>query len=242
MNHNIIPTAKVGLLCLSWLLFTQFLSSNKVVSPARCRKLVHIGTGIIYVMSWGLYPINDPSSRLYCSIIPALVTFQFTLVGMGLLKDKKVVDSMSRSGNPRELLFGPATYGIIFVLSTIIYWANSPVGITALSLLCFGDGFAGLIGSEFGRARIPYNRSKTIVGSVSFVIFSVVGSLMLLTIIQSYGYLIHFSLYAFIPSLIVVSIIGAIVESLPIEDWDNITVFMCCVLVLGWSNYDLLII
>jgi phytol kinase len=62
-----------------------------------------------------------------------LQPFHFLIVSFkGILKDEETVRSMSRTGNRKELLYGPLFYGIIFVLSASIYWGDSPLGITAL--------------------------------------------------------------------------------------------------------------
>lgn len=48
-------------------------------------------------------------------------------------------------GNPKELLSGPLAYGVIFIISTLVYWGTSPTGIVALVLLCVGDGVAEVV-------------------------------------------------------------------------------------------------
>lgn len=82
----------------------------------------------------------------------------------------KTVQSMSRSGAPSELLYpgvivafcvlttvryGPLMYGIVFTISTVVYWADSPTGIVALVLLCVGDGVAFLV--SYSLCRLLYN-------------------------------------------------------------------------------------
>ena len=45
------------------------------------------------------------------AIVPAVITLKFAAVGLGILSDRETVESMSLSGNPRELLGGPLLYG-----------------------------------------------------------------------------------------------------------------------------------
>eukprot|EP01132_Coremiostelium_polycephalum_P000798 gene798-992_t len=211
------------------------LSHNN--TPIFVDKRIHIGTGLIYVLTWPLYPANEPSSRIYASLVPGIVTFYFTLLGMGILKDQKVVLSMSRSGNPRELLYGPASYGVILMALTLVYWVHSPIGIASIAILCVGDGLAGLIGEEMGVAKLPHNRNKSIVGTLSFLIGAIIGPLVLLSYLQSLGYLMTFSKLLYLPTLIITSFVTMLVESLPIDDWDNITVFIsavACHLLFGY--------
>ncbi|GAM20177.1 hypothetical protein SAMD00019534_033520, partial [Acytostelium subglobosum LB1] len=227
LYNLVIPTLITGAVCLLWLFACQTLSAQKI----------HIGTGFVYICCWGLYYKDDIYAKYAVAMVPAGVVLQFSLIGLGLIKDEKAVKSMSRSGAPHELLYGPVTYGIVIVLSTIIYWVDSPIGITATSVLCCGDGFAGLVGEAIGKHRLPYNKHKSMNGTMAFFAASFVGSIVYLMIIQSYGYLAQLSILAFIPSLLLVCIVCTLVESLPIDNWDNVTVFLSCVVALkalGW--------
>jgi len=64
---------------------------------------------------------------------------------------------MSRTGNPREILRGPLYYGIAFIILTIVFWKDSPVGMTAL-MICGGDGLADLVGRSI--AEIAMERRQ----------------------------------------------------------------------------------
>ena len=88
-------------------------------------------------MCWLLYS-GEPQSRWLAALVPAMITLQFALIGLGILKDEAAVKAMSRSGNRRELLYGPLQYGIIFVVITLVFWLDTPVGIIALMILCAG--------------------------------------------------------------------------------------------------------
>jgi phytol kinase len=117
--------------------------------------------------------------RLYCKCITN--DLSFVLLGLGILKDEETVKSMSRTGNPRELLRGILLYGIVILYCTIVYWTDSPVGITTMLILCIGDGFAGLIGTWLQRSvaksvfgPLPWNRSKTAIGVISFIVLSII--------------------------------------------------------------------
>ena len=41
-----------------------------------------------------------------------------------------------RTGDKRELLKGPLTYGIVHVAATLLFWRSSPVGCTTITILC----------------------------------------------------------------------------------------------------------
>ena len=100
---------------------------------------------------------RDASSRWLAALVPLLITVQFFLVGTGILKDAAAVEAMSRTGDRREILRGPLYYGIAFVVLTLVYWRDSPLGIVALMVLCGGDGLADVIGKRLGKARLPWS-------------------------------------------------------------------------------------
>ena len=57
---------------------------------------------------------------------------------------------IQRTGDRRELLTGPALYGLTHVLATLVFWRGSPAGAAGLAVLCAGDGLAEVIGKRFG--------------------------------------------------------------------------------------------
>jgi len=196
---------------------------------------VHIGTGLLFMLTWNVFP-NTPSSRYYAAVVPLLITFRFVLIGVGLVQDDNTVRSMSRSGDPRELLYGPMMYGIVFVVSTVIYWANSPTGIIALVLLCVGDGTAFLVGTKYGKTRIIKSSPKTVEGSAAFFIFSIVVAVVYVLLFAGYGWFTVDWAY-YLPVLIITTLIATVVEALPIKEWDNITVFISCIIVSHFFGY-----
>jgi len=224
-------------ICVAWLKVTQLLTKYRITSNPTSRKVIHIGTGAIYVLCWSFFPERNPYSRYAVALVPILISIQFTLIALGIIKDRETVNSMSRSGKPMELLFGPVSYGVVLTLCTIWYWTDNPIGITSLCILCFGDGFAGLFGALHGRKRLPINDKKTYVGSISFFLASICGTILLLHLVQLCGLMYYFSITSFIPSLVLTCFISCLVEALPIDDWDNVSVFLASINILrflGW--------
>jgi len=214
---------------LSWLMIMETLVKKNVVSSPVSRKLVHIVTGPLFMLCWYFYS-DSPNARYFAAVLPGALTTRFGLLGLGIIKDEKTVRSMSRTGDRRELLLGPLAYGIIFVISTIVYWRESIKGVTALMLLCAGDGAAGLIGGKWGKPfPLPHNRKKSWIGTLAFVLFSFVGILIYVRLFAHWGWLTHTSVTTFGPHLMVMVLIAALIESLPLEDWDNVTVFLASI-------------
>jgi phytol kinase len=153
-------------------------------------------------------------------------------VGVGVIKDEAAVKAMSRSGDPREILRGPTFYGLIFVICTVLFWYDTPIGIVALMQLCGGDGLADILGRRYGRTRIPWNRHKSWMGSLGMFLGGLLLSVLILFVYVWMG-IFSFSTLDILPLLLLISIAATLVETLPFKDVDNITVTLSAV-ILGY--------
>lgn len=221
MNNFVALLITFGL-ALLWLRLNNFAASKGWVSSDLDRKLIHMGTGPIFVLCWLLF--NDkPEARWLAALVPFAITVQFFLVGSGIMKDQGSVQSMSRSGDRREILRGPLLYGIVFVILTLVYWKDSPIGIVALMLLCGGDGLADILGRRVKSGRIPWNRGKSLAGSLGMFI----GGFLFSTLVV--GAFVWAGVFAgpfsaYLLPIGVIALVGVLVESLPLKDIDNVTV------------------
>lgn len=216
------------ILALAWLRLNDFFAHKGWVSGRLSRKIIHIGTGPIFVLCWLLFP-DLQWSRYLAATIPLAITIQFFLVGTGIVKDQAAVDAMTRAGDRREIIYGPLFYGIVFVGLTIIYWKDSLIGIVALMLLCGGDGLADVLGSRISSGRLPWSGRKSIIGTISMFLGGWIMAILVgYVFIQSGTIPGEFS-NVVIP-ITMIAAAGALVESLPLKDWDNITVPMAAVI------------
>lgn len=215
-------------LSVIWLRLNDFAAHRGWLSSKTSRKIIHIGTGPLFVLCWLLFP-PTPESRFLAALVPLAITVQFALVGLGLLKDPEAVQAMSRTGDRREILRGPLFYGIVFVALTLIYWKDSPIGITALMLMCGGDGLADLVGRSFRGAALPWNPRKTWAGSLGMFLGGWLCAAALLAIYSAAGLFSLPTAFYFGP-LALIALAGVLVESLPIQDLDNITVTLAAAL------------
>ena len=216
---------------LIWLRINDFAAHRGWISSHLSRKIIHMGTGPIFVLCWLLFPGNT-YDRYLAALVPALITIQFAGVGLGIIKDEAAVQAMSRTGDRREILRGPLFYGIVFVLLTLIFWDDSPIGMVALMLMCGGDGLADIIGRRFGKKGLPWAKNKTWEGSLGMFVGGWTFAVGILG-----GYLL-FDIFAgplatYILPITLIAFCGMLVESLPIKDVDNPTVTLTAV-VLGY--------
>ncbi|SRR5581483_3527191 len=216
-------------IALTFLRAMDFFAHRGWIEPRLSRKLIHIGTGPLFVLCWLLFP-DQPESRWLAALVPFMIVAQFALVGLGVLKDEAAVQAMSRTGNPREILRGPLFYGIVFVVLTLVFWKDSPVGMTALMLMCGGDGLADIVGRRVASPKIPWSREKSLAGSISVFAGGWLLTAIILFIYMSAGVFTKpFSTYLL--PITIVALIGALIESLPFKDADNITVTLAAVIV-----------
>jgi phytol kinase len=231
LQYSIIALILTFLVALFWLRINDYLAHRGIIESHLSRKLIHIGTGPLFLICWLLFNQN-PINKYLAALVPLAFTVQFFLIGIGIIKDEASVKAMSRTGDRREILRGPLYYGIIFVLLTIIYWKYTPIGIIALMLMCGGDGLADILGRKWGKRKITWNTEKSWAGSFGMFIGGWILSILIVWIYCVAGIFTAPVISYFLP-ITVIAIIGTLVESLPLKDIDNITITISAV-ILGY--------
>lgn len=227
--NNWIAAAITLAISLVWLRMMDFAAHRGWVESRLSRKVIHITTGPIFVLCWFLFR-DTPDARWWAAVVPFLITVQFALIGLGVIKDDASVQAMSRSGDRREILRGPFFYGVVFVALTLIFWKDSPIGMIALMLMCGGDGIADLVGRRIPSPKLPWSREKSVVGSLSVLVGGfILAAFILWVYVAARVFPAPFSGY--LVPLAILSLAAAAVESLPYRDVDNLTVPLAAVLV-----------
>lgn len=230
LHNNLIALIITFAVALIWLRINDYAAHRGWISSHLSRKIIHAGTGPIFVLCWILFD-GSPWSRYLAALVPFAITVQFLLVGLGVIKDQAAVQAMSRTGDRREILQGPLYYGIVFVVLTVTYWLDSPIGMVALMLMCGGDALADIIGRRFGKVKLPWNNKKSWIGSLGMFIGGWAFSFLILAFYVSVSVFSGpFTNYLFPVTLIALA--GTIVESLPFDNVDNITVTLTA-MILG---------
>ncbi|KAD3067522.1 hypothetical protein R6Q59_018416 [Mikania micrantha] len=218
--------------CLALSLLRVFEETAKrgIFEQKLNRKLVHITIGLAFMLCWPLFS-SGRNGAFLAAIVPGVNIVKMLLIGLGILKDEATVKSMSRYGDYREILRGPLYYAATITFSCVMYWRTSPIAIAAICNLCAGDGFADIIGRQFGKKKLPYNNDKSFAGSIAMAIAG---------FISSVGYMWYFSMFGFmergfstVVGFLVVSVVSALVESHPVSTKfdDNLMVPLASVLI-----------
>ncbi len=228
LSNNYLALFITFAAALAWLRINDFAAHRGWISNHLSRKIIHIGTGPIFVLCWLLF--NDAASARYlAALVPGLITVQFVLVGLGVVKDEAAVQAMTRTGDRREILRGPLFYGIVFVVLTLWYWKDSPIGMTALMLMCGGDGLADIVGRRWGKRKLPWAAEKSWIGSLGMffggwsLALGILGAYLLAGVFPG-------PLGDYLLPVTLIALAGTAVESLPFRDVDNITVTLTAVI------------
>ena len=235
---DLIATVISIVILLAIVQLNALLQKKGKVSQIITRKFVHIFAGPVFVVTWMLFS-GEIISHYIAVIVPLLFVLQFITIGLGVIKNESFVASMSRSGDPRELLQGTLYYSIVMVLMTFFWFYVPSTGIsnanpTALLIIgCIsgGDGLADIIGRKFGGKKIGLKGSeKTIVGSIGMLVGSILVSSILVLIFSLE--VPNFDIIKLILPIILVSIVATVVEALSPKGTDNFTVFLVVVFVI----------
>ncbi|PRQ56485.1 putative phytol kinase [Rosa chinensis] len=222
--HDAGATALVLAGAYTLVLCFDNLTKRNLLQQSLSRKLVHISSGLLFVLSWPIFSTST-EARYFASVVPLFNGLRLLLSGLSLVPNEGLVKSVTREGNPKELLRGPLYYVLILILSALVFWRESPVGVISLAMMCGGDGVADIMGRRFGSIKIPYNHRKSWAGSISMFVF---GFLISLGMLYYYSILGYFNLdwMDTVQKVAFVSLVATVVESLPITKVvdDNISV------------------
>jgi len=220
---DIIATVISIVILLALVQINALMQKKGKISQIITRKFVHIFAGPIFVVTWMLFS-GGVVSHYIAVIVPLLFVLQFVAIGTGMMKNESFVDSMSRSGDPRELLEGTLYYAIVD--------NANPTALLIIGCVSGGDGLADIIGRKFGGEKKfgIKGGEKTIIGSIGMLVGSILVSSILVLIFSLE--VPQFNLITLILPIIVVSIVATVVEALSPKGIDNFTIFLAVIFVI----------
>jgi hypothetical protein len=114
-----------------------------VVSSAMSRKLIHVTTAPLFVLTLPLYS-TSPSARVYAAAVPLLFAVRLALTGTGLTPRDPLGSAVSRvkTSASQEAMKGPLAYSATMACLVLYGWRTSPAVVIAMCNLAFGDGAA----------------------------------------------------------------------------------------------------
>lgn len=136
------------------------------------RKVVHVGLALFFLLLIQFNLLN-----IYILLLMLLGGFGVWIFRNSRIKLlAKFIEVVDRGA----LVYGKGvvTYmlGIIFVY--FFFQNNKDILSAGIIVLGLGDGMAALIGTYFGRVKLPYNKKKTLEGLIFGMLFSVLGAVL----------------------------------------------------------------
>ena len=117
--------------------------SRSIISPSLSRKIIHIGAAS-WLVFWPLYSDGDGAGHSWMLniLVPAAKGAQLLLKG-AVIRDPtdKDVRSMSRSGDPTELLYGPLQFTVCMSCVGALLFRTTEACLV-MGALGVGDGIA----------------------------------------------------------------------------------------------------
>ena len=181
MYNNIAAALLVLVYVKTVIAVCDVLVKNKVLKGSDSRKVVHVAAG-----SWLLFwPLFDDAHWTWMLniFVPAAFTLTLTLKG-AIIQDKADPDvrTMSRTGEPYELLLGPLFFTIVMDIVGI-YFFRTQVGAIMMAALGVGDGVAPIAGARGTHKYTLLGRPKTLEGSAACLVGCMIGSIVFLSLL-----------------------------------------------------------
>ena len=118
-----------------------------------------------------------------------------------------ITAAAARKRDENKFVLGPVTL-VSGIIAAAVLW-NETAASVGIFALAFGDGLASLAGKTFGKIQVPYTHGKTVEGSLT----------CFAAIFSSTFFVTNDCRIA-----LLVAIVGALIEVLPLKDFDNLII------------------
>jgi uncharacterized protein (TIGR00297 family) len=188
----------------------------------RARQWVHVGSGLfallLRLLAW------------WQAAALAATAFAFNLFVLPRIGGRSLYRPLDHArGYPLGILL----YPLSVLLLILVFPSRLDLVAAAWGILAFGDGFATLIGQRIGGGQIPWNREKTIAGTIAFIVCGGVGGVALAVWTRP-AVTPEPSLTFTIVAPLVAAVAAALVETIPVRLDDNLSVPMTAAAVLAY--------
>ncbi|UTC57691.1 phosphatidate cytidylyltransferase [Treponema sp. OMZ 305] len=169
------------------------------------RKAIHLSSALTVVFAERWYTLTIVGiaaiSVLYC------ISEFFRMHGYELGIIAHITRYASRKRDKGRFVLGPLTLaGGVLAALQLFPMHTAKIAIFALA---FGDGLASLVGKRFGKIHLAFFKDKTVAGSLTCFAAVFLSSL---AVSGNFG------------KSLVLGIVGACIEMLPLKDYDNLLI------------------
>jgi dolichol kinase len=183
----------------------------RIPKQERTRKLLHMLPGLL-VFLMAPIPHYDPLAWHEVGIVAGVAAIVLTTY-------LKLKHKVQRDGEDNFLITA-WSYAICTVTMSALFRSNPEFTALVVVILALGDGSAYFGGKLFGKRKLPWNRQKSWMGTLSFILVSApIGALAFWFEARP---TVPFELAAW--CALAAAVAGAIAESLPVKLTDNLRV------------------
>lgn len=204
---------------------SEIATRKQWLSNEGSRKLIHV-----LVSNWWLLAMMFFDSPMYAMVVPII----FVIVNY-ISYRKQIFTSMERKGGLEDL--GTVYYAISLVILSVWTFAIKQPWIGGVGILTmgYGDGFAAIIGTTYGKTKLPGIKRKSFEGSSTMFFFSLVVALAFL-----FGFT-DLAIWTILSVSLMSAMLATILEAITPLGFDNLTIPLGVSLfifaVLQWGLY-----
>lgn len=215
---NIIAGALFPLIYITVVIQLMGKLVVKGFPPDLSRKVIHIAAGS-WIWVWPLLDPTDGWSYIFNISVALLWTLMFLQKGLKGDPNDTAVQTMTRTGDPKELLKGPLFFTLSMEFMGIVFFMTF-LGVVTMGFLGWGDGIAPYIGQKYGKHKYKLlGREKSIEGSISVFVFGVLGC-FLLYLLVFYTFPTMTQIYY----ILLLGVLATIIEAISPSDVDNLLI------------------
>jgi len=191
--------------------------------PEISRKLLHIMVGNVAF----LLPIFVTKEIMAFIAAGPFILFTFLMSPHTPIKSMR--GKTSAAGHGMGLVY----YSITWTILAYVFFDNMVVIAIGILAMSYGDGFASIIGTRFGKRKYSiFGDEKSYVGSLAMLIFT-----FITTIIAILYYNISITSYSYVLMVLaLIALVVTIVEAATPKGLDNLTVPFAAV-ILYWTFF-----
>jgi dolichol kinase len=177
--------------------------------PSVSRKVLHIMVGNVAF----LLPIFQ--TREVMAFLAAGPFIIFTFLMSPHTPIKSIRGKTSAAGHSMGLVY----YSITWTVLAYVFFDNMVVIAIGILAMSYGDGFASIIGTKFGKRKYKiFGDEKSYIGSFSMFVFTLI---TMIVAVLFYEISLTFQHFMF---LSLIALVGAVIEGITPRGFDNLTV------------------
>jgi len=193
---------------------------NFNLSEKMTRKILHVLIGnlvlILPFFSHAVFPLMVASPFIFITFLASPYSPVKSLRNkLSMLSDKTEV------GHPLGLVF----YSLSFTVLTALFFDRPYIVAVGVMPMAYGDGFAALIGEQYGKWKYRIFADKSVIGSLGMLLFSF---LSVACSLSFYSFFHQFQTFEILILSLYLSLWATIIEALSPRGIDNLLVPLTC--------------